>query len=110
MIPRTMRVARLERSLEIAIAEMDVPSIGPDEILVRTRACGICSGDIMGWYMQRKAPLVFGHEPAGEVAAVGAEGDGVRPGDRGVVHHHAPCFRCPLCARGELLPRAQGRA
>ena len=67
-----MRVARLDENLEVGIAEMDVPAVGPGEILVRTRACGICTGDIMGWYMRRKAPLVFGHEPAGEVAAVGA--------------------------------------
>jgi len=70
---------------------------------VRTRACGICTGDIMGWYMRRKAPLVFGHEPAGEVAAVAADVRDFRPGDRVFVHHHAPCLACRLCARGEYV-------
>lgn len=103
MIPRTMRVARLDENLEVGIAEMDVPSVGAGEILVRTRACGICTGDIMGWYMKRKAPLVFGHEPSGEVAAVGTGVDDLRPGDRVFVHHHAPCMTCHLCARGEYV-------
>lgn len=109
MIPRTMRVARLDENLEVGIAEMDVPSVGDGEILVRTRACGICTGDIMGWYMKRKAPLVFGHEPAGEVAAVGAGVDDLRPGDRVFVHHHAPCMTCRLCARGEYVQCAAWR-
>lgn len=103
MIPRSMRAARLDRDLSITVTEMDVPTIGPGEILVRTRACGICTGDIMGWYMQRKAPLIFGHEPAGEVAAVAADVTDFRPGDRVFVHHHAPCMTCRLCARGEYV-------
>lgn len=103
MIPRTMRAARLDENLEIGVTEMDVPAIGSGEILVRTRACGICTGDIMGWYMRRKAPLVFGHEPAGEVAAVAPDVRDFQPGDRVFVHHHAPCMRCRLCARGEYV-------
>ncbi len=102
-IPRTMRAARLDQNLEVAITDMDVPAVGPGEILVRTRACGICTGDIMGWYMRRKAPLVFGHEPAGEVAAVAPDVEDFRPGDRVFVHHHAPCLQCRLCARGEYV-------
>lgn len=110
MIPKTMRVARLDENLEVGIAEMDVPPVGPGEILVRTRVCGICTGDIMGWYMRRKAPLVFGHEPAGEVAAVGPGVQQWQPGDRVFVHHHAPCLECPLCARGEFVQCAAWRA
>ncbi len=64
----------------------------------------------MGWYMQRKAPLVFGHEPAGEVAALGPGVTGFRPGDRVFVHHHAPCLECELCARGEFVQCAGWRA
>jgi L-iditol 2-dehydrogenase len=110
MIPKTMRVARLDENLEVGIAEMDVPAVGPGEILVRTRVCGICTGDIMGWYMRRKAPLVFGHEPAGEVAAVGPGVPQLQPGDRVFVHHHAPCLACPLCTRGEYVQCAAWRA
>ncbi len=82
---------------------MPVPPVRAGEVLVRTAACGICSGDIMGWYMRRKAPLVFGHEPVGEVVAVGEGVEELVPGDRVFAHHHAPCFRCELCDRGEFV-------
>lgn len=104
-----MRAARLDRDLSVAVAELEVPALGPGEILVRTRACGICTGDIMGWYMQRKAPLIFGHEPAGEVAAVAGDVADFRLGDRVFVHHHAPCLTCRLCARGEYVQCAAWR-
>jgi L-iditol 2-dehydrogenase len=110
MVPTRMRAAELQPDLAIHLREMPVPAVGPGEILVRTRACGICSGDIMGWYMQRKAPLVFGHEPAGEVAAIGSGVENVCVGDRVFVHHHAPCMTCALCLRGEYVQCEAWRA
>ncbi|MGL4555422.1 MAG: zinc-binding dehydrogenase, partial [Gemmataceae bacterium] len=68
-------------------------------LVLRTAACGICSGDLMPWYLAKKVGTVFGHEPVGR--AVHAEGLGhVREGDLVFVHHHAPCLACPDCARG----------
>jgi len=105
-----MRVARLYDFLDIRIEEQAVPAIGPGEALVRARACGICSGDVVPWYIRKKAPLVFGHEPVGEVAAVGEGVTAFRPGDRVFVHHHAPCFRCRACARAQSQRWASGCA
>ncbi|MEW6297007.1 MAG: alcohol dehydrogenase catalytic domain-containing protein [Thermodesulfobacteriota bacterium] len=105
-----MKVARLYDASDIRFEEEPVPPVGPGELLVKTRACGICSGDIMGWYMKKKAPLVFGHEPAGEVVAVGPGVENFRVGDRVFVHHHAPCFACHACARGEFVQCATWRA
>ncbi|HWJ03284.1 MAG TPA: alcohol dehydrogenase catalytic domain-containing protein [Verrucomicrobiae bacterium] len=85
---------------DIRVEERPVPQIGPGEILVKTKVCGICSGDVMPWYIRKKAPLVLGHEPAGEVAAVGARVEGFKVGDRVFAHHHAPCFTCRECQRG----------
>lgn len=96
-----MRVAKLYTADDIRVEEIPIPEPGPGEALVRTRACGICTGDIMGWYMRRKAPLVFGHEPTGDVVRVGAGVTNVREGDRVFVHHHAPCGTCRSCRRGE---------
>jgi L-iditol 2-dehydrogenase len=104
-----MRAGCLDENLAVRVVEMPVPAVGDGEILVRTAACGICSGDIMGWYMRRKAPLVFGHEPAGEIVAVGAGVRDFTAGDRVFVHHHAPCFACALCARGEFVQCAAWR-
>lgn len=85
---------------DIRIEETPLPEIGPGELLVKTMASGICSGDLMPWYIRQKAPLVLGHEPAGVVARVGRGVSGFKEGDRVFVHHHAPCFSCPHCRRG----------
>jgi len=98
-----MKVARLYDFLDVRIEEAPVPPIGPGEALVRTRACGICSGDVVPWYIRRKAPLVFGHEPAGEIVEIGAGVTAFSPGDRVFVHHHAPCFACRACRRREYV-------
>ena len=105
-----MKVARLYDSTDIRFEDEPVPTVGPGEALIRTRACGICSGDVMGWYMKKKAPLVFGHEPAGEVIEVGPGVTDFCPGDRVFVHHHAPCFTCRVCQRGEFVQCATWRA
>ena len=98
-----MQVARLYDYLDVRIEEQPVPTIGPGEALVQMRACGICSGDVVPWYIRKKAPLVFGHEPVGRITAVGDGVRAFRPGDRVFVHHHAPCFHCRACARGEFV-------
>lgn len=105
----TMRAAVLYDVDDIRIEEREVPKIGAGEMLVRTRASGICTGDVMAWYVRRKAPLVLGHEPAGVVAAVGAGVTEFAPGDRVFVHHHAPCFSCRACERGDYVQCATWR-
>jgi len=105
-----MKVARLYDYLDVRIEDEAVPQPGPREALVRTRACGICSGDVVPWYIRKKAPLVFGHEPAGEIVEVGPEVMHVRPGDRVFVHHHAPCLQCRACRRGEFVQCPTWRA
>ncbi len=98
-----MRVARLYDFGDIRVEQSPRPEPGPGDILVRTRACGICSGDIMPWYIRRKAPLVLGHEPVGVVEGIGRDVSGFKPGERVFVHHHAPCFQCHACRRGEYV-------
>ena len=98
-----MRVARLYTIDDIRIEEEPVPEPGPGEVLVRTRACGICTGDLMGWYMKRKAPLVFGHEPVGEVVGTGKGVRHLASGARVFAHHHAPCGKCRRCVRGAAV-------
>src|SRR5271156_6192876 len=105
-----MQVARLYDFGDIRVEQDPRPAPGPDEILVRARACGICSGDIMPWYIRRKAPLVLGHEPVGVIEQAGAAVRDFRPGERVFVHHHAPCFSCAPCRRGEYVQCATWRA
>ncbi|MCS7066258.1 MAG: alcohol dehydrogenase catalytic domain-containing protein, partial [Fimbriimonadales bacterium] len=72
-------------------------------MLVCLRTCGLCSGEVMDWYMRRKAPVVPGHELVGEIEALGMGVEGFKVGDRVVVHHHAPCGQCASCRRGAFV-------
>ena len=98
-----MKVAKLYSFNDIRIEDIPLPAVGPRDAVIRTRACGICSGDVMPWYIEKKAPLVLGHEPAGEVAEIGGEVTSVKKGDRVFIHHHAPCFACRYCRRGDYV-------
>lgn len=96
-----MKVAMLHDYLDIRIEEMPTPQPAAGEALVRTLACGICSGDVVPWYIRKKAPLVFGHEPVGEIVALGSGARSIPLGTRVFVHHHAPCLNCRACRRNE---------
>lgn len=104
-----MKVAKLYRFNDIRIENIPVPKLGPNDVLIKTRACGICSGDVMPWYIEKKAPLVLGHEPAGEIVELGKKLLDLNPpsafkiGDRVFVHHHAPCMNCRYCLRGDYV-------
>jgi L-iditol 2-dehydrogenase len=76
---------------------------GDGEVVVRTAACGICSGDLMPWYLRKKVGTVLGHEMVGWAADVGPAVGHVRPGDLVFMHHHAPCLACPDCERGAFV-------
>ena len=95
-----MRVAMYYNNRDVRLQEMPVPAIGPGELLVCVKASGICGTDVMEWYRIKKAPLVLGHEIAGEIA-VASEGAGdYRIGDRVFVSHHVPCMQCRYCRSG----------
>lgn len=95
-----MRVAMYYNNKDIRLEEMPVPEIGPGEILMRVHASGICGSDLMEWYRLPKAPLVLGHEVAGEVVETGEGVDRFRPDDRVIATHHVPCNTCYYCLRG----------
>jgi 6-hydroxycyclohex-1-ene-1-carbonyl-CoA dehydrogenase len=88
----------------LVLTEVPTPAVGPDEILVRVAACGICHTDLH--YIDHNVPtfkappLILGHETSGTVAAVGAEVEGFRPGDRVLLPAVLTCGRCAQCRRG----------
>ncbi len=98
-----MKTAKLYSFIDIRIEDIPIPDVGPNEALVKVKASGICSGDVMPWYIEKKAPLVIGHEPAGEIIKVGDNVKDFSPGDRVFVHHHAPCMLCSFCSRGDYV-------
>ncbi|MBW1849090.1 MAG: alcohol dehydrogenase catalytic domain-containing protein, partial [Deltaproteobacteria bacterium] len=67
---------------------------------MRTEASGICGSDVLEWYRLKKAPLVLGHEVAGQVVKIGKKVARFKVGDRIVANHHVPCNTCSFCLTG----------
>ncbi|MBZ5621511.1 MAG: galactitol-1-phosphate 5-dehydrogenase [Acidobacteriia bacterium] len=95
----------LKQYMDLEMVQMPVPEIGPDDVLVRVRACGICGSDVHGLdgaTGRRIPPLVMGHEAAGEVAQTGARVHDMRPGDRVTFDSTIYCGQCFFCASGDI--------
>ncbi|MBL8048808.1 MAG: alcohol dehydrogenase catalytic domain-containing protein [Chthonomonas sp.] len=101
MKPTTQRLARYLGGGQIAIETAGVPECPPGGLLLRTEASGLCSGELMAWYMDRKIPHVLGHELAGIVIESDAAEFPV--GSRVAPHHHAPCLACDMCRAGQFV-------
>jgi L-iditol 2-dehydrogenase len=95
-----MRVAMYYSNNDIRIEEIPLPNIGAGELLMRVEASGICGSDVLEWYRLNKAPLVLGHEVAGEVVKAGAGVSRYKAGDRIAAAHHVPCNTCYYCLTG----------
>ena len=95
-----MKVALTVAPGETRIEERPDPRCGPGEVVCRMLACATCGSDVHGSYAARKLPAVLGHEPAGEVVAVGAGATRVAEGERVAIHHHVPCGECRRCRQG----------
>ncbi|MCL5677353.1 MAG: alcohol dehydrogenase catalytic domain-containing protein, partial [Firmicutes bacterium] len=81
--------------------ERDIPEIGPGEVLVQVKTCGVCGTDIHKAVTKSvPTPIVLGHELAGVIVKTGPGVDGFQGGDRVYVAHHVPCFTCHHCRRG----------
>jgi len=88
----------------LCIEEVSIGKPGPREVLIRTRAVGLCHSDLhfiegaYPWPM----PVILGHEAAGIVEQVGSEVRSVKPGDHVVTCLSAFCGHCPHCVSGHL--------
>lgn len=102
----------------------EIPEPTGTEVLIRVTSCGVCHSDLniragffnLGHGKQRRLadfgielPLTPGHEPVGEVAAVGPEASGVSVGDRRVVWPWVGCRSCACCLREEDILCEKGR-
>ncbi len=95
-----MRVAMYYNNRDVRVEELPIPQIGPGELLVKVVASGICGSDVMEWYRIDRAPLVLGHEIAGEIVGVGPDVACYKDGDRITAAHHVPCNTCHYCLSG----------
>jgi L-iditol 2-dehydrogenase len=100
-----MKALLLEAYNQLIYTDVAEPRVGPDDVLVRVKACGICGSDVHGLdgsTGRRIPPLVMGHEAAGIVAQVGANVDHLHPGTRVTFDSTVYCGTCFFCRRGEI--------
>ena len=97
-IPSTMRAVVYHGVNDVRLETVAVPEIGAGELLIRVHTCGICGTDLKKIATgSHSAPRIFGHETTGVIAAVGAEVNSFRVGERVMVFHHIPCGNCYYC-------------
>lgn len=81
------------------------PTIGPDEVLIQVKACGICGSDVHGMdgsTGRRQPPVVMGHEASGVIAEAGANVNEWKAGDRVTFDSTVYCGKCHFCRRGQI--------
>jgi S-(hydroxymethyl)glutathione dehydrogenase/alcohol dehydrogenase len=86
----------------LAIENIDIDKPGPREVLIRTKATGVCHSDlhfVEGLWPSR-LPLLLGHESAGVVEAVGSQVQYVQPGDHVITCLSVFCGHCDYCLEG----------
>jgi L-iditol 2-dehydrogenase len=108
MSPETQRMsaAVLYGKEQLRIERVQVPKLDRGDVLVRVRAALTCGTDVKvfrrGYHAKMiRPPALFGHELAGDVAAVGSDVSGFHVGQRVVAANSAPCGACYYCERGQ---------
>jgi len=90
---------------KLTIEEVDIPSIEPNEVLVKVESAGICGSELegyMGHSSIRIPPLVMGHEFCGRVVAIGDEVHGLSLEDKVIVNPLIACRTCASCLMGKV--------
>jgi len=87
----------------LELRKFDVSKLGPEDVLIRVRACAICGSDLHiyeGTHPHAPTPIAIGHELSGEVVRVGGSVQKVGVGDRVCVEPLIVCGKCHYCQRG----------
>jgi len=104
-IPKTMRAMVLDAPGQpLVCREVPVPRPGPDQVLLKIHACGVCRTDLHvvdGDLKEAKLPIIPGHEIVGSVVQTGKNAGAFHEGDRiGVPWLGYTCGKCPFCRTG----------
>ena len=106
MMPKSgdrMKAAVWEGPYKLSLKDVERPVPGDGEVLVRTKAVGICGSDLEvfdGRFKQTVPPMIIGHEGGGIVESVGQGVTEVSPGDRVIVECLLYCGKCINCRTG----------
>ena len=95
-----------EHEPKFEVREMTFGPLGPHDILVNNKACGICGTDVHIYHGEKGSaevtpPVVLGHEFAGVVAKVGEEVTSFKPGDHVAMDPNMYCGQCVPCRVGK---------
>ncbi len=107
-----MGTAVLINERKITVIRVEKPRPQPQEVLIQTKAVGICGTDLSiykGEYPQIKLPMVMGHEAAGVIAKVGNGVKSLGEGEKVVVDPGLSCGRCWFCRRGSYYQCENGK-
>ncbi|WP_170138798.1 alcohol dehydrogenase catalytic domain-containing protein [Oceanobacillus chungangensis] len=88
----------------LTLQKREYPTIGPDEVLLKVHAIGVCGSDLRIYQNgddRVHYPRVIGHEIAGEVLEIGSQVTRFRMGDRVTLGAHIPCGECYFCQKNE---------
>ena len=90
------------RGESVRVETILVPDPGPDEVLVRVQACGVCHTDLhyREGAINDEFPFLLGHEAAGVIDKIGTNVTNVASGDFVIIAWRAPCGTCRSCLRG----------
>ncbi len=106
MSRRTMRAARFSGpGTPVRIEEVPYPEPGPDEVVVRVAACGVCGSDLhfLEDMPLPTSPITLGHEPAGTIESIGTAVQNWQAGDRVALTIGGSCGSCPACRSGHPM-------
>lgn len=99
-----MKAMRLEAAGQLFTREVKKPEAGPDELLVRVEACGVCGTDrhLFHGEFPCTPPVTLGHEFSGIIEQVGSAVSGFSVGDRVTGDPNIACGRCSHCVNGRV--------
>ncbi|MDA3920889.1 MAG: alcohol dehydrogenase [Salinisphaera sp.] len=103
-----MKVAQIDKAgADFQLVERHIPEPGPQQVLVKVQACGVCHSDAFvkdGGFPGLEFPRVPGHEVIGHVESVGDDVDHWQVGQRvGIGWHGGHCFSCRSCRSGDFV-------
>jgi L-iditol 2-dehydrogenase len=100
-----MKALMLTEYNKFSVEEVDMPTYGADDVLIRVKACAICGSDVHGIdgsTGRRIPPIIMGHEASGIIEKTGENVKAYKPGDRVTFDSTVYCGKCYFCKRGEF--------
>lgn len=100
-----MRSAVFYGKHDLRIEERAIPEVGPQDVLIQVKACGVCGTDVHIYEGDKGAaevtpPTILGHEFSGVVVKTGSEVSGFQKGDRVCIDPNCYCGACEPCRSG----------